>query len=329
MPRTLRSAAVGALALALLASCGRAPDDETQDTTPAASSPATTAGGPTTPAAPTEPPAESDTSTAGSGAASTTEAAEPTTTLEKPEVSLPEETPTELVVTDIEEGEGAAAAEGDTVIVRYIGVRSEDGTEFDNNFEGGEPFSVTLGAGGVIAGWDEGLVGIKQGGRRQLDIPAELAYGDQGAGDVIEPGDALSFVIDALVVVPKTDPADAPTVPIEGAANVSELTITDETVGDGAEIQLGQTAVMHLIALRADTGEVLVSTWEGGAPESIPYVEEQMLGGLFEGLDGMKVGGRRMVSIPFEESFGSAGNEQLGLPAEVDLVVIIDLIAVY
>ncbi|MGZ8253771.1 MAG: FKBP-type peptidyl-prolyl cis-trans isomerase, partial [Burkholderiaceae bacterium] len=67
--------------------------------------------------------------------------------------------PTELVVTDITEGEGAAAEEGDTVVVHYVGVRSEDGTEFDNSFDRGEPFTVTLGAGGVIAGWDEGLVG--------------------------------------------------------------------------------------------------------------------------------------------------------------------------
>jgi peptidylprolyl isomerase len=320
MPRTLRSAALGALALAVLASCGRPPDEETQDNTPAASSsPGSTAVASTIPGS----------TTADTAVTPPTSAGEPTTTVEKPTVEIPEEIPTELVITDIEEGDGPAAAEGDKVKVRYVGVRSEDGTEFDSNFAGGELFEVTLGAGGVIPGWDQGLIGIKHGGRRQLDIPADLAYGDEGAGEIIKPGDALSFVIDAVVVIPETDPADAPKVPIEGAENVTELTITDDRVGEGEEIEVGQTAVMHLIALRADTGEVLISTWEGGAPEEIPYIEEQMLGGLFEGLEGMKVGGRRVVTIPFEQSFGAAGNEQLGLPAEVDLVVIIDLIAVY
>ena len=142
--------------------------------------------------------------------------AAPTTTvagaLPKPDVKLPVRRPTELVVTDITEGTGPAAVSGDTLVVHYVGVRSADGTEFDNSYDGGTPFSVTIGVGQVIKGWDEGLVGIKAGGRRQLDIPADLAYGDSPPGtDVIQPGDALSFVIDAVTIIPKPDPADAPT----------------------------------------------------------------------------------------------------------------------
>jgi FKBP-type peptidyl-prolyl cis-trans isomerase len=87
--------------------------------------------------------------------------------------------------------------------------------------------------------------------------------------------------------------------------------------------------VLQLIALRADTGDLLLSTWEAAGPESIPYVEEQMLPGLFEALSGMRVGGRRVASIPYENSFGREGNEQLGLPPEVDLVVVIDLVGLY
>ena len=93
-------------------------------------------------------------------------------------------------------------------------------------------------------------------------------------------------------------------------------------------MEVGQTAVLHAVFLRADTGAVLLSTWEDGQPQSIPYVEGQMLPGLFDGLKGMKVGGRRMVSIPFA-GFDTATSEQVGLPANVDLVVILDLIAVY
>ena len=127
-----------------------------------------------------------------------------------PAVSLPAATPTELVVTEITPGEGPEAAAGDTVFVNYVGVRSEDGQEFDSNY-GSDPYPVTLGAGGVIAGWDQGLVGSTAGQRLQLDIPNDLAYGDQPRGDVIQAGDALSFVIDIVAVVPATDQADAPT----------------------------------------------------------------------------------------------------------------------
>ena len=120
----------------------------------------------------------------------------------KPVVEIPAELPTELVITDLVAGSGEAAEVGDTVTVHYIGVRSEDGTEFDNSYDGGSPFSVVLGAGGVIPGWEEGLLGARAGERRQLDIPAELAYGENGSGPIIQPGDALTFVIDVLAVTP-------------------------------------------------------------------------------------------------------------------------------
>lgn len=127
-----------------------------------------------------------------------TTAADPETG--KPSVQLPEEIPTELVVTDIEVGEGDPAENGDTLAVHYVGVRSVNGEEFDSNF-GGTPFELTLGAGGVIDGWDQGLVGVREGGVRQLDIPADLAYGDQARG-TIQPGDALSFVVEVVAITP-------------------------------------------------------------------------------------------------------------------------------
>lgn len=126
----------------------------------------------------------------------------PLETPEKPEVEVPAELPTELQVTTLVEGEGPAAAVGDTVTVHYVGVLSEDGTEFDNSYDGGQPYPVVLGSGGVIDGWEQGLLGAQAGERLQLDIPADLAYGDAGRGDVIQPGDALTFVIDVLAVTP-------------------------------------------------------------------------------------------------------------------------------
>jgi peptidylprolyl isomerase len=141
------------------------------------------------------------------------EATVPTTTIapattiafetpEKPDVEIPAELPTELQITTLVDGEGAEAAVGDTVTVHYVGVRSEDGTEFDNSYDRGSPFPVVLGAGGVIQGWEDGLIGVQAGERRQLDIPAELAYGEAGSPPDIQPGDALTFVIDVLAVTP-------------------------------------------------------------------------------------------------------------------------------
>jgi peptidylprolyl isomerase len=126
-------------------------------------------------------------------------------TPEKPEVEIPDEPPTELQVTTLIEGEGPEAQVGDTVTVHYVGVLSEDGTEFDNSYDRGTPFDVTLGDGNVIQGWEEGLLGVQAGERVQLDIPADLAYGDTGSPPVIEPGDALTFVIDVLAVTPGAD----------------------------------------------------------------------------------------------------------------------------
>ena len=149
--------------------------------------------------------------TSDSGAPSSTAAG----AVPKPEVKLPSAIPTSLVVTDLTDGTGEAAANGDTVIVYYVGVRSADGKEFDNSYDRGEPLPVILGSGGVIAGWEQGLVGIKSGGRRQLDIPADLAYGDAPPStDVIQPGDALSFVIDVVTIIHKPDPADTPDISI-------------------------------------------------------------------------------------------------------------------
>lgn len=129
----------------------------------------------------------------------------PTDTPDKPEVELPAELPTELQVTTLTEGDGPEAAVGDTVTVHYVGVRSEDGTEFDNSYDRGDPYPVELGSGGVIDGWEQGLLGVQAGERLQLDIPADLAYGDAGNGEVIQPGDALTFVIDVVAVTPGSD----------------------------------------------------------------------------------------------------------------------------
>ena len=100
------------------------------------------------------------------------------------------------------------------MVLNYIGVRSADGVEFDNSYDRGQPLSVLLGAGKVIQGWEQGLVGVQAGMRRQMDIPADLAYGKSGSGTVIRPGDALSFVVDVLAVLPSTTADEQPAITV-------------------------------------------------------------------------------------------------------------------
>ena len=120
---------------------------------------------------------------------------------EKPEVDFPGgEPPADLQITDIKEGDGEVAKAGDLVQVHYVGVAYSTGEEFDSSYDRGDPLEFQLGAGRVIAGWDQGVQGMRVGGRRQLVIPPHLAYGDRGAGNVIAPGETLIFVCDLVGV---------------------------------------------------------------------------------------------------------------------------------
>lgn len=120
---------------------------------------------------------------------------------QKPEIDFPaHEAPTELVIEDIVVGDGAEAKPGDTVSTHYVGVAFSTGEEFDASWNRGAPLDFRVGTGQVIEGWDQGLLGMKVGGRRRLEIPAHLAYGDRGAGSAIAPGESLIFVVDLLGV---------------------------------------------------------------------------------------------------------------------------------
>jgi len=121
--------------------------------------------------------------------------------IEKPEIDFPGgDPPAELEITDIWEGDGAVAKAGDTVRVHYVGVAYSTGEEFDASWNRGDPLEFRLGVGQVIAGWDTGVQGMRVGGRRQLVIPPDMAYGDRGAGRAIAPGETLIFVCDLVSV---------------------------------------------------------------------------------------------------------------------------------
>ncbi|HWH43258.1 MAG TPA: FKBP-type peptidyl-prolyl cis-trans isomerase [Thermoleophilaceae bacterium] len=178
-PTSVRAAAlVSALALALAASGCGGDDDESAATTPQETAPAETAP-------PAEDPAPAESGDEGS----------------KPEVEVPKgDPPAKLEITDIEKGDGATAKSGDNVTVHYVGVSFSSGEQFDASWDRGQPFPFTLGQGDVIPGWDEGVAGMKVGGRRMLVIPPDLAYGEAGSPPVIGPNETLVFVVDLLAV---------------------------------------------------------------------------------------------------------------------------------
>ena len=288
-------------------------DDSTADSVPSESSDAA--------ADTTEPLPDDET-----GAEATV--APPPTNPDKPEVEVPTEIPDELQVTVIEEGSGPGAETGDTVIVDYVGVRTSDGVEFDNSYDRFQPFPVVLGQGSVIAGWDEGLVGAQAGASIQLDIPSDLAYGAQSRGEIIGENEPLTFLIDVRAVVP---PGEEPTEPgVEASEGATEITVVDLVEGEGPELEVGQSAFIRFVLFRADNGVVLQSNWAEQL-QPLPLTED-IFPPLFEGLQGMQVGGRRAITFPPQYpdfGFGPEGNPTGGLPAGTDVTLVVDLVGAY
>jgi peptidylprolyl isomerase len=121
--------------------------------------------------------------------------------LDRPQLTKPEgDIPFELAIEDIVVGDGEEATKGSKVSVHYVGVAFSTGEEFDASWNRGQPFEFKLGKGQVIPGWDEGVAGMKVGGRRKLTIPSAMGYGARGAGGVIKPHEPLVFVVDLLAV---------------------------------------------------------------------------------------------------------------------------------
>lgn len=327
MRRTIAITTIAALSLAACASSDE-DTDAPSDTEVAASTDDSVSSDPAD--ADVDPADDTDSSTPVVGEADEEadgpDQSEPAPNPDKPEVVLPDELPTELVRTVLSEGTGDAAEDGDTVVVDYVGVRSEDGEEFDNSYDRGQTFPVVLGSGSVIQGWEEGLIGSQTGERVQLDIPADLAYGDQARSDVIQPNTPLTFVIDVREVIEGIDPADIPTepgIPLTDVG-VADTEFVDLEDGDGETLELGDVALIRYVYFRGDNGAVLETNWSN-EPFQIPYTED-LLSGLLDGMEGMQVGDRRAITIPPEDGFGPEGNPQAGLPADTDIVFLIELV---
>lgn len=236
--------------------------------------------------------------------------------------------PEELVTEDLAEGDGAAAGASSTVSVKYVGVLWPDGKEFDSSWSRGEP--ATFGLDQVIPGWSEGLVGLKEGGRRLLVVPPDLGYGSQGAGSDIPPDSTLVFVVDLVEVVPPIEIPQAlqtkPEIQIPaGTPPPTSLQVQDEVVGAGAEAKTGDSVTVNYVGVAWSTGEEFDSTWERDEPAE--FTLGQLVPGFNQGVEGMKVGGRRRIVIPPDLAYGAAGRPPTIAPNET-LVFVADLLAV-
>jgi len=238
---------------------------------------------------------------------------------EKPDVIVPDgPTPTELEIDDLIDGDGAAATAGDLLTMHYVGVRHSDGGQFDASWDRGDTFSFTLGSGQVIQGWDQGIEGMKEGGRRLLSIPADLAYGSTARGEDIPADSALVFVVDLVQVLTPPDVENAP-------APVADLEIEVLEDGDGAPIEAGTLVELHYRAVLQTTGEVFASTWESGQPAAFVVASEpsQSILAWDMGLVGKNVGDTIRMVIPPELGITDTTGQ---IPADATIVTVLTII---
>ncbi|WP_432066735.1 FKBP-type peptidyl-prolyl cis-trans isomerase [Streptomyces sp. C10-9-1] len=261
-------------------------------------------------------------------------------TLAKAEGDPPEELKTEV----ISEGDGAEVKKGDQIEVNYLGQSWDSDEPFDNSFDRGEPLSLTVGAGQVIKGWDQGLEGQKVGSRIELAIPPELGYGEQGQGP-IKPNATLVFVADILkaTTIPKVaegtevaqDNIDLPKVGTNTDGKAPSITVPDKDAptelvstyiieGDGPEVKKSDTLTMAYKGVLWKGGKEFDSSYaRGNKPMRIPL--SQAIPGWQDGLAGKKVGSRVLLVIPPDQALGDA--EQQGIPAGSTLVFSMDILA--
>jgi peptidylprolyl isomerase len=260
----------------------------------------------------------------------------------KPNVKLGSDTAktAALTVCDLTVGTGPAVAAGGTVTAHYVGIGAASGKQFDSSWDRGKPATFPL--ANVIEGWQKGIPGMKEGGRRLLVIPGAQGYAaNPPSGSGIAADEVLVFVVDVVPTpVPTVGPHVTGTagVTVTGAAGkeptvkvsaetgkVTALTISDITVGTGAEVKPGATVTAHYIGVGGLTGKTFDSSYKNGSPAQFPLAN--VIQGWQDGLPGMKVGGRRLLVIPAAQGYGANPPAGSGIEANEPLVFVVDIVS--
>ncbi|MCU1352277.1 MAG: hypothetical protein JWM05_1486 [Acidimicrobiales bacterium] len=241
----------------------------------------------------------------------------------------------QVVRKDLVVGKGCPADTGKYLKVQSVGQLAKTGAVFDSTWTSNQPIDFKLGGGQVIQGWEEGLVGMKVGGRRLLEVPAALAYGKDGLKPKIGANQPLQFVVDLLGVydTPKCKPptkvpaaTGKPTVtmPDRGAL---DLKTTDLRAGTGAAAKTGSYLTLQYVGIACSTGEQFDASWDTKKPFNVTLGQGGIIPGWEQGLLGMKAGGRRQLDIPSDLAYGAQGSPPKIGPSE-PLTFVIDLLKV-
>ncbi|MEV6687076.1 FKBP-type peptidyl-prolyl cis-trans isomerase [Streptomyces sp. NPDC051578] len=267
---------------------------------------------------------------------------------EKPTLSKGKgDPPKQLKVEVISEGKGPALKAKDIAQVNYYGQVWDGKEPFDESFSKGKTFDVTLGAGQVIKGWDQGLQGQKVGSRVELVIPPDLGYGAQGSGEKIKPNATLVFVVDIVkgTTVPASatgkevaqDNKDLPKIGTNTDGKEVSVTIPKDTAeptklvsnyvleGDGPVVKDTDTVVVKFNGKTWKDDKTFESTY--ATDSVVPWpMSDLSVKGLKDGILGKKAGSRILLVIPPDQAFGD--KEQGTIPANSTLVFSLDILSV-
>tara|TARA_Y100001960_G_scaffold305810_1_gene360318 strand:- start:6389 stop:7183 length:795 start_codon:yes stop_codon:yes gene_type:complete len=241
----------------------------------------------------------------------------------KPSITVSEGAtePSDLVIDDVVPGSGEVVGAGDLIEVKYVGVLLENGAEFDASWNRNQTFFVPIGVGAVIPGWDQGLVGMREGGRRLLVIPSDLGYGAAGAGAAVPPNATLLFAVDLVGIVNVPVPS-IPSVDAVGA----DLEVEDLLVGDGDAVEPGDTVSVHYLGSLVD-GTVFDTSWNRGRPFTTQIGVGMVIQGWDRGIIGMREGGRRLLKVPSDLAYGETGAGS-SIGPNTPLVFVVDLLRI-
>ena len=232
-----------------------------------------------------------------------------------------DERPNRLVTRDIAIGTGMQAGVGDVLEVNYVGALLSDGTEFDASWNRSQTFFVPIGMGAVIPGWDQGIVGMREGGRRVLITPPDLAYGSSGAGSSIPPDATLVFVVDLVAILDLQPPAIPEPTEVGALLEVEDL-----VAGTGDPVESGDTVTVHYLGTLTD-GTVFDASWRRGMPFTTTIGVGMVIPGWDQGIVGMREGGRRLLKIPSDLAYGERGSGA-AIPPDTPLLFVVDLIRI-